>query len=188
MTTISVVVGNPGRTSTHEINVGLSTLERDALDGRLEINVVLDDADTKLTALERPATARRRWRAVQSQEALAARGARIHAGAGTCCGCRRTPASSADVIAVKRAVAMTASRARASVFAPLVAHRWYGRAGRRPSGACRPGARRPPRSSTVALTRERRESSPGRWCTKTPTVEPFDRWPDGRSPNPHLRA
>jgi hypothetical protein len=54
--------------------VGLSTLERDALDGRLEIHVVLDDADTKLTGLERPPTARRRWRAVQSHEALAARG------------------------------------------------------------------------------------------------------------------
>ena len=36
------------------INVGLSTLERDALDARLEIHVVVDDADTKLTALERP--------------------------------------------------------------------------------------------------------------------------------------
>jgi hypothetical protein len=71
----------------------LSTLERDALDGRLEIHVVLDDADTKLTAVERPPTARRRWRAVQSHEALAARNARIHAGAGTCCGCRRTPAT-----------------------------------------------------------------------------------------------
>jgi hypothetical protein len=54
--------------------VGLSTLERDALDGRLEIHVVLDDTDTKLTALERPPTARRRWRAVQSHEALAALG------------------------------------------------------------------------------------------------------------------
>ena len=54
--------------------MGLSTLERDALDGRLEIHVVLDDADTKLTALERPPTARRRSRAVQSHEALAARG------------------------------------------------------------------------------------------------------------------
>jgi hypothetical protein len=74
VTTISVVVGNAGRTSRQEINVGLSTLERDALDGRLEIHVVLDDADTKLTALERPPTARRRWRAVQSHEALAARG------------------------------------------------------------------------------------------------------------------
>ena len=31
--------------------MGLSTLERDALGGRLEIHVVLDDADTKLTAL-----------------------------------------------------------------------------------------------------------------------------------------
>ena len=31
--------------------MGLSTLERDALDGRLEIHVVLDDTDTKLTAL-----------------------------------------------------------------------------------------------------------------------------------------
>jgi hypothetical protein len=31
--------------------VGLSTLQRAALDGRLEIHVVLDDADTKLTAL-----------------------------------------------------------------------------------------------------------------------------------------
>ena len=50
MTTISVVVENAGRTSRQEINVGLSTLERDALDGRLEIHAVLDDADTKLTA------------------------------------------------------------------------------------------------------------------------------------------
>ena len=32
VTTISVVVGNAGRTSRQEINVGLSTLERDALD------------------------------------------------------------------------------------------------------------------------------------------------------------
>jgi hypothetical protein len=31
--------------------VGLSTLERDALDGRLEVHVVLDDADIELTAL-----------------------------------------------------------------------------------------------------------------------------------------
>jgi hypothetical protein len=54
--------------------VGLSTLERDALDGRLEIHVVLDDTDTKLTALERPPTAGRRWRAAQSDEALAALG------------------------------------------------------------------------------------------------------------------
>jgi hypothetical protein len=45
VTTISVVVGNAGRTSRQEINVGLSTLERDVLDGRLEIHVVLDDAD-----------------------------------------------------------------------------------------------------------------------------------------------
>jgi len=30
--------------------VGLSTLERDALDARLEIHVVLDGTDTKLTA------------------------------------------------------------------------------------------------------------------------------------------
>ena len=51
MTTISVVVGNAGRTSRQEINVGLSTLQRYALDGRLEIHVVLDDADTKLTAV-----------------------------------------------------------------------------------------------------------------------------------------
>ena len=50
VTTTSVVVGNTGRTSRQEINVGLSTLERDALDGRLEIHVVLDDTDTKLTA------------------------------------------------------------------------------------------------------------------------------------------
>ena len=48
MTTISVVVESAGRTSRQEINVGLSTLERDALDGRLEIHVVRDDADTKL--------------------------------------------------------------------------------------------------------------------------------------------
>ena len=54
--------------------MGLSTLERDALDGRLEIHVVLDDTDTKLTALERPPTAGRRWRAAQSDEALAALG------------------------------------------------------------------------------------------------------------------
>ena len=47
---------NAGRTSRQEINVGLSTLQRDALDGHLEIHVVLDDADTKLTALERPPT------------------------------------------------------------------------------------------------------------------------------------
>jgi hypothetical protein len=40
VTTISVVVGNAGRTSRQEINVGLSTLERDVLDGRLEIHVV----------------------------------------------------------------------------------------------------------------------------------------------------
>ncbi|HEX2411163.1 MAG TPA: hypothetical protein VHJ39_08350 [Solirubrobacteraceae bacterium] len=39
MTTISVVIGNAGRTSRQEINTGLSTLERDALDGRLEIHV-----------------------------------------------------------------------------------------------------------------------------------------------------
>ena len=50
VTTISVVVGNGGRTSRQEINVGLSTLARDALDGRLEIHVVLDDADAELTA------------------------------------------------------------------------------------------------------------------------------------------
>jgi hypothetical protein len=31
--------------------VGLSTLERDALDGRVEIHVVLDDADINLSAL-----------------------------------------------------------------------------------------------------------------------------------------
>jgi len=75
VTTTSVVVGNAGRTSRQEINAWVSTLERDALDGRLEIHVdVLDDADIKLTAFERPATARRRWRAVQSYEALAARG------------------------------------------------------------------------------------------------------------------
>jgi hypothetical protein len=48
--------------------VGLSTVERDALDGHLEIHVVLDDTDTKLTALERPPTAGRRWRAAQSDE------------------------------------------------------------------------------------------------------------------------
>ena len=54
--------------------MGLSTLERDALDGRVEIHVVLDDADIKLTTFERPPTARRRWRAVQSHEALTARG------------------------------------------------------------------------------------------------------------------
>jgi hypothetical protein len=53
--------------------VGLSTIERDALDGCLEAHVVLDDADTKLTGLERPPTARRNWRAVQSHEAVAAR-------------------------------------------------------------------------------------------------------------------
>ena len=47
MTTTSVVVGNAGRTSRQEINVGVSTLERDVLDGRLEIHVVLDDADRK---------------------------------------------------------------------------------------------------------------------------------------------
>jgi hypothetical protein len=74
MTAISVVFGNAGRTSRREINVGLSTLERDALDGRLETHVVLDDADTKLTGLERPPTARRNWRAVQSYEAVTARG------------------------------------------------------------------------------------------------------------------
>ena len=31
--------------------MGLSTLERDARDARLEIHVVLDDADTNLTGL-----------------------------------------------------------------------------------------------------------------------------------------
>lgn len=63
--------------------MSLSTLERDALDGRLEIHVIRDDADNKLTALERPPTARRRSRAVQSHEALAARGRPIHAAAAT---------------------------------------------------------------------------------------------------------
>jgi hypothetical protein len=50
VTTISVVADR--RTSRHEINVGLATLEREALDGRLEIHVVLDDADTKLHRLK----------------------------------------------------------------------------------------------------------------------------------------
>ena len=50
--------------------MGLSTLERDALDGRLEIHVVLDDADTKLTALERPPTATRRRRASNPMKRL----------------------------------------------------------------------------------------------------------------------
>jgi hypothetical protein len=54
VTTTSVVVENAGRTSRREFNVGLSTLERDALDGRLAIHVVPDDADIKLTAFERP--------------------------------------------------------------------------------------------------------------------------------------
>ena len=54
--------------------MGLSALECDALDGRLEIHVVLDDADTNLTALEWPPTARGDGAAVQSHEALAAPG------------------------------------------------------------------------------------------------------------------
>ena len=56
--------------------MGLSTLECyvDALGGRLEIQAVLDDADTKLTASKRPPAARSSWRAVQSDESLAARG------------------------------------------------------------------------------------------------------------------
>ena len=93
VTTISVVVENAGRTSRQEINVGVSTLERNALDGRLEIHVVRDDADIKLTALERPPTARKRWRTVHPAKCLRRGDACIPAGAGTCCGCRRTPAS-----------------------------------------------------------------------------------------------
>jgi hypothetical protein len=52
VTTIFVVVGNPGAHRGRRPKVGLSTLERDALDGRLEIHVVLDDADTKLHRLK----------------------------------------------------------------------------------------------------------------------------------------
>ena len=93
VTTTSVVVGNAGRTSRQEINVGRSTLERDALDGRLEIHAVLDDADTKVTGSERPPTARRRWSAVQSHEALAARGRPHPRRSGHVLRLQRTPAS-----------------------------------------------------------------------------------------------
>ena len=76
--------------------MGLSTLEHyvGALGGRLEIHAVLDDADTKLTALIGAADRKQGDGALaQSHESLAARDALIHAGAGTCCGCRWTPAT-----------------------------------------------------------------------------------------------
>jgi hypothetical protein len=57
--------------------VGPSTLERDALDGRLEIHVVLDDTDTKLTAIERPPTARRRCAPSNPMKRLRREDARI---------------------------------------------------------------------------------------------------------------
>jgi hypothetical protein len=76
--------------------VGLSTVERyvDALGGRLEIHAVLDDADTKLTALIAGADPKKemaRW--PNPMNRLRRGEARTHAGAGTCCGCRRTPAT-----------------------------------------------------------------------------------------------
>jgi hypothetical protein len=63
--------------------VDVSTLERyvDALGGHLEIHAVLEDADTKLTALIAAADRKKemaRW--PKSHESLAARDARIRVG------------------------------------------------------------------------------------------------------------
>jgi predicted aminopeptidase len=96
VTTISVVIETPGAHRERRSTWTSPPLERyaGARGGRFEIHAVLDDADTKLTALIAAADRTKemaRW--PNPMNRLRREDARIHAGAGTCCSCRRTPAT-----------------------------------------------------------------------------------------------
>ena len=131
VTTTSVVVGNAGRTSRQEINVGRSPLERDALDGRLEIHAVLDDADTRSPAQSGRRPQEGDGAPSNPMKRLRRGDARIHAGAGTCCGCNRRP-HLVHCARVSVAVETLASTCRAGVNCDgrRCPHPWKGAASR----------------------------------------------------------